>query len=128
MIALHARHVLDDPSAYTTSDSLWSLESSLGASVDSGTQENMAHHGWYFHVSLLALPTLWNVTQVLPNSNWAAGSLSPVLTTSGVLSEDIVPTVGRFVYVMGGPYVKVSGLICPFDRFTPLHGSPSSRP
>jgi hypothetical protein len=57
VMVLHARHVLDDPSAYTTSATLWSLENLLSASVDSGTREGLAHHGRYIHVGLLALKT-----------------------------------------------------------------------
>ncbi len=30
----------------------------LNALVDSSTPEVLAHHGWYLHVGLLALPTL----------------------------------------------------------------------
>ena len=52
----------EDTRAYTTLASLWSLETVLSASADSDIREGLAHRGWYFPVSLLALPTLRNVT------------------------------------------------------------------
>jgi hypothetical protein len=64
MLALHARSlVLHDSCAYTTSASLWSLENSLSASVDSDTPdpEALARLGRYLHVGLLALPALQNI-------------------------------------------------------------------
>jgi hypothetical protein len=101
MLALHARHVLDDPSAYTTSISLWSLENPLSTSVDSGTPKGLVHHGWCLHVGLLNSP---ECDPNHPQFQLAVGSLSPLLTTSGVSSEDIVPTGGRYGCVTTGPY------------------------
>lgn len=72
MLALHARGALDNPCGYTTSASLCRLESTLIASVNSGTHEDLAHHGWYLYVGLLALPTLQNI--MCPKmSNWQLG-------------------------------------------------------
>jgi hypothetical protein len=60
----------EDTRAYTTSASLWSLENLLSASVDSDLPEGLAHRGWYFYVGLLAaLPTLWSLAQMTPDSN-----------------------------------------------------------
>jgi hypothetical protein len=96
-----------DIRAYTTSVLLWSLENLLSASVDSDIHEGLARRGWYFHVSLLALPTLWNVTPNHPPFLLTAGSSLPVLTTSGVSFEDTVPIGGRYGYVSIRSYFGV---------------------
>ena len=89
------------------------LGKSLSVPSDSGASKVVARHIWYLHVGPLLVVTIVaslpesgiSRTQVI--SQLAAGSSSPVFTTSGMSFEDIKPIVGRCGYVTIQPLLKV---------------------
>jgi hypothetical protein len=78
---------------------------------DSGGIKDVAHRSWYLHVGPLVMTIVVSLsesrisrTQVI--SPLAAGSSSPIFTTSGVSFGDIKPIDGRYGYVMISPYFE----------------------
>jgi hypothetical protein len=108
-----------DFSVYTTSSPALELGKSLSVS-DSGAIKIMAHHSWYLHVGLLVVTIVVSLsesgisrTQVV--SQLAAGSSSPIFTTSGVSFGNVEPIDGQYGYVTISPYFDF-----PQSEFVPL--------
>jgi hypothetical protein len=76
----------------------------LGPSFDSGRRKAQPRSEWTLHVSLHDRAPGALASAVSHDSDSRvfviAGSFSPVFTTSGVSSEDISPTGGRYGYVV----------------------------
>jgi len=95
----------------TTSSPALELGKSLSVSSDSGAIKDVAHRSWYLHVGPLVMTIVVSLsesgisrTQVI--SQLAAGSSSPLLTSSGVSSGDIDAIDGRYGYVTIRPYFE----------------------
>ena len=75
----------------------------LNVSSDSAGHEVLAHRVWYLLVGLLVLVTGAALRQqiIIYSSHFqlAVGSMSPLLTTSGVFSAGINAIDGRYGYV-----------------------------
>jgi hypothetical protein len=120
MLALRASAVPSgDSSVYTTSSPALELGKSLSM-PDSGVSKVVAHHSWYLHVGPLVVTIVVSLsesgvsrTQVV--SQLAAGSSSPIFTTSGVSFGDVKPIDGRYGYVTISPYFDF-----PQSDFVPL--------
>jgi hypothetical protein len=104
-----------DSSVYTTSSPALELGKSLSVSFDSGPIKDVVHHSWYLHVGLLVVTIVVSLSesgisrsQVIPQL--AAGSSSPIFTTSGMSSEDVKPIDGRYGYVTISFYFEFPSL------------------
>jgi hypothetical protein len=82
-------------------------------SSDSGAIKVVARHSWYLHVGplvviIVMLQSDSGISHAHFISQLAAGSLSPVFTTSGMSFEDIEPIDGRYGYVTISPALTLS--------------------
>jgi hypothetical protein len=89
-------------------------------SSDSGATEDVAHLDWCLHVGPLLVAIVVSLsgsgilrTQVI--FQLAAGSSSPVFTTSGMSFEDVKPIDGRYGYVTISSYFDF-----PWSEYVPL--------
>jgi hypothetical protein len=94
----------DDSSVYTTFSPALELGKPLSVSPDSGAAKNVARLDWCLHVGPLLVTIIVSlsesgISRTQAISQLAAGSSSPVFTTSGMSSEDVKPIDGRYGYV-----------------------------
>jgi hypothetical protein len=93
-----------DSSVYTTSSPALELGKSLSVPSDSGAIKDVAPLSWYLYVgplvvTIVVLLSESGISRTQTISQLAAGTSSPVFTTSGMSFGDVKPIDGRYGYV-----------------------------
>jgi hypothetical protein len=122
--------------AFALRPGLWALDSGPTdeVSLNSGSPELLAHNNWDLSVRVPCRVASSPRSSCTAIHTFPVGSTLQLLILSWTSSKGVVPTGGRYGYVLTGAFLLVVisdlkfRLTCPFLRFTRLRAQPFFSP